>query len=56
MSFPYIIPPTAGELLHKKAWELADYFAKEFPKASMKIAVEYRCGRKFVIQQGGDNE
>lgn len=54
MSFPYIIPPTAGELVHKKAWELADYFAKEFPKASLKTEVEYQGGKKFVIQQGGD--
>ena len=49
MAKPYIVPPTASEIVHGKAWDLADYFGKEFPKASLKIEVKYHNESKYCI-------
>jgi len=54
MAKPYIPPPTAAEVIHDKAWELVEYFTKEFPKATMKIDVEYHNDSRFTIQHDGE--
>lgn len=50
----YIPPPTPTEIIHAKAWELVDYFAKKFPESSIKIDVEYHSTKKFTIQRKKD--
>ena len=50
MAYPYIPKPTEDEIIYTKSWELVEYFAKMFPKASIKIDVEYHSSKKFTIQ------
>ncbi len=53
MARPIILLPPESAVIQKKCWELVDYFAEKFPRASIKIDVKYRRGDKFTIQHRG---
>ncbi len=49
MSKPYIPPPSPSDIIRERVWALVEYFATEFPKASIKIEVKYNSTNKYCV-------
>ncbi len=54
MTKVYVGKAPPSDIVLKKAWGLIDYFAKNFPKSSIKIEVKYHRWNKYCITHNKD--